>query len=239
MGLCPNRLRSRKKAPLRRGFFCLALNFSESLDQFATDDFDRIADEAYDVCRVDFDIAAIDHHIYGMLERFPDVVGIVDVFFAELCCRAKNRLVEVLEKFFEKRMRRNADADFRALDIELACDVRVCRENERIRAGNALLDDAECKVAHVGVTGGKTNIGNNQRHDELFHGLLERIKLVDRLGRFGIASDGVTGFSGVEDEAIVFENFCRLLYDSRLRVFWMYFNSHNFLTVFRFWTNNI
>ena len=41
------------------------------------------------------------------------------------------------------------------------------------------------------------------------------------------------------DEAVVFENFCRLLYDSRLRVFWMYFNSHNFLTVFRFWTNNI
>ena len=228
-----------KNCPALARLFLYCEDFSESLDQFATDDFDRIADEAYDVCRVDFDIAAIDHHIYGMLECFPNVIGIVDIFFAELCCRAEYRLVEMLEKFLEKRVRRNADADFWALDIELARNVRVGRENERVRAGNALLDDAECKVAHVGVTGGKTNIRNNQRHDELFHGLLERVKLMDRLGRFGVAADGITGFSGVEDEAIVFENFCRLLYDSRLRVFWMYFNSHNFLTVFRFWTNNI
>ena len=209
------------------------------LQQFAADNFDGVADEAYDVCRVDFDIAAIDHHIYGMLECFPDVIGIVDVFFAELCCRAEYRLVKMLEQFFEKRVCRNADADFWAFDIELSRNVRVGRENECVRAGHALLDDAECKVTHVGVTGGKANIGNNQRHDEFFHGLLERIKLVDRLGRFSVASDGITGFSGIEDEAIVFENFCRLLHNSCLRIFWMYFNSHNFLTAFRFWRNNI
>lgn len=209
------------------------------LQQFAADNFDGIADKAYDVCRVDFDIATIDHHVYGMLECFPDVIGFVDVFFAELCCRAKNRLVEVLEKFLEKRVRRNADANFRALHIELARNVRVGGENERVWSWHSLLDDVERKIAHVGVAGGKAYVWNNQRHDELFHGLLERIKLVDRLGRFSVASDGITGFSGVEDEAVVFKNFCRLLHNSCLRIFWMYFNSHNFLTAFRFWRNNI
>ena len=35
----------------------------ESLNQFSTDNINAVADEAYDVRRVDFDVAAIDHHI--------------------------------------------------------------------------------------------------------------------------------------------------------------------------------
>lgn len=229
-----------KKMPrFVRGFFSLVLNFEESLDKFAADDFDGIADKTYNICRIDFDVAAIDHHVHGMLERFPDVVGFEHVLFAELCGRAENRLIKMLEKFLEERMRRDADADFRALYIEFARNVRVGGENECVRARHALLDDAECKIAHVGVTACKSYVRNDKRHDEFFHGLLESIKLVDGLGRFGVATDGITGFSRVEDEPVVFENFCRLLHNSRLRIFWMYFNSHNFLTAFRFWRNNI
>ena len=165
--------------------FCgfLQQNFyNGSLQQFAADNFDGVADETDNVCRVDFDIATIDHHIYGMLECFPDVIGFVDVFFAELCRRAENRLVKMLEQFCKERVCRNADADFWALDIEFARNVRVGWENERVRAGNALLDDAECKIAHVGVAGGKANVRNDKRHDEFFHGLFEGVKFVDRLG---------------------------------------------------------
>lgn len=88
-----------------------------SLLQFPADDIDRVADEAYDICRVDFDIAAIDHHVNGVLERFPDVICFVDVRFTELGCSAKDWLVEVLEEFCKERVRRDADADFWALDV--------------------------------------------------------------------------------------------------------------------------
>lgn len=126
-----------------------------------------------------------------MLERFPDVVGLVHVFLAELGCRAEDRLVKMLEKFLEERVRRDADADFRAFHVELTCDMRVGGENERVRAGHALLDDIECEVAHVGVAACKPDVGDNQCHDELFHGLFEGVELVDCLGRFGVATDGV------------------------------------------------
>ncbi len=76
-----------------------------------------------------------------MLERVPDVVGFVDVLFAELGCSAEDGLVEMLEEFCEERVRRDADADFGAPDVELARDVRVGGENECVWAGNALLDD--------------------------------------------------------------------------------------------------
>ena len=174
-----------------------------------------------------------------MLERFPDVVGLVHVLVAELGCRAEDGLVKVLEKFLEEWVRRNADADFRAFHVELARNVRVGGENERVWAGHSLLDDVEREVAHVGVAACKSDIGYDECHDKFFHGLLERVELVDGFGRFGVAADGVAGFCGVEDESVVFENFCRLLHNSCLRIFWMYFNSHNFLTAFRFWRNNI
>ena len=198
------------------------------LHQFAADDFDAVADKAYDVRRVDVDVAAVDHHVDGVLERFPEFVGFVDVFVAELCSRAEDRLVEVLEKFLEERVRWNADANFRALDIELAGDVRVGGQNECVRAGHALLDDVEREVAHMGVAACKSDVGDDERHEELFHGLLEGVKLVDRLRGFGVATDGVAGFGGVEDKSIVFKNFGRLLDDSGLRIFWMYFESHIF-----------
>ena len=166
-----------------------------------------------------------------MLERFPDVVSFVQVLFAELRGCAEDWLVEVLEEFCEERVRRDADADFRAFYVELACDVRVGGENECVRAGHSLLDDVECEIAHVGVAGGKANVGNDERHDEFLHGLLEGVKLVDGFGRFGVAADGVARFGGVEDESVVFEYFGRLLYKSCLRIFWMYFNSHKLSSV--------
>ena len=205
------------------------------LHQFAADDFDAVADKAYDIRRVDVDVAAVDHHVDGVLECFPEFVGFVDVFVAELCSRAEDGLVKVLEKFLEERMRRNADADFRALDVELAGDVRVGGQNECVRAGYALLDDVEREVAHVGVAACKSDVGDDERHEELFHGLLECIKLVDGLGRFGVAANRVAGFSRVENETVVFEDLGGLLDNARLRIFWMYFESHNILYLyFRF-----
>ena len=168
-----------------------------------------------------------------MLERFPEIVRFVDVFVAELGGRAQNGLVKVLEEFLEKRVRRDADADFRALYVELACNVRVGGQNECVRAGHALLDDVERKIAHVGVAGGKADVRDDERHEEFFHGLLEGVKLVDGLGGFGVAADGVARFGGVEDESVVFEDFGGLLHDARLRIIWMYFESHNFV-LFRF-----
>ena len=209
------------------------------LQQLSTDDFNGIAYETNNVRWVDFNVAAVHHHVDGMLECFPDVVRFVHVFVAEFCCGAEDGLVKVLEKFCKEGVRRDADADFRALDIELARDVRVGGENECVWAGDALFDDVECKIAHVGVTGGKTDIGDNQRHDEFFHGLLEGVKLVDGLGGFGVAADGVSGFGGIENEAVVFEDFGGLLYDACLRVIWMDFNSHKLFSVFRFWRDNI
>ena len=205
------------------------------LNQFSADHFHAVADEAHNVCRIDFNIATVHHHVYGMLERFPEIVCLVDVFVAQLGGGAQDGLVKVLEQFLEKRVRRNADADFRALDVELARNVRIGGEDECVRTGHALLDDVECKIAYVGVTGGKADIGDDERHEELFHGLLECIKLVDGLGRFGVAANRVAGFSRVENETVVFENFGRLLDDTGLRIFWMYFESHNILYLyFRF-----
>lgn len=132
-----------------------------------------------------------------MLERVPDVVGFVDVLFAELGCSAEDGLVEMLEEFCEERVRRDADADFGAPDVELARDVRVGGENECVWAGNALLDDVEGEIADAGIAGGKSDVGDDKRHDEFFHGLLEGVKLVDGLGGFGVAADGVTGFGRV------------------------------------------
>ena len=205
---------------------------SPFLHKFPADYFDAVADETHDVCRVDLDVAAIDHHLYGVLERFPEFVCLVDVFVAELGCRAQNRLVKMLEEFLEKRVRWNTDADFRAFDVELACNVRVGGENECVRAGHALLDDVECKVAHVGVAGRKSNVGDDERHEEFFHGLLEGVKLVDCLGGFRVAADGVARFSRVENESVVFEDLGGLLDDARLRIFWMYFDSHIILYLY-------
>lgn len=204
-----------------------------ALHQFPADHVHAVANEAHDVCRVNLNVAAVNHHLYGVLERFPELVRFVDVFVAELGGSAQDGLVKVLEEFLEERVRRDADTDFRALDVELARDVRVGGEDERVRAWYALLDDVERKIAHVGVAGGKTDVRDDERHEEFFHGLLEGVKLVNGLGRFGVAADGVARFCGVEDESVVFEDFCGLLHDARLRIFWMYFESHNFL-LFRF-----
>ena len=170
-----------------------------------------------------------------MLERFPELVRLVDVFVAELGGSAQDGLVKVLEEFLEKRVRRDANADFRALHVELARNVRVGGEDERVRTGHALLDDVEREVAHVGVAGGEANVWDDERHEEFFHGLLEGVKLVDGLGRFGVAADGVAGFSRVEDESVFFEDLGGLLDNARLRIFWMYFESHIILYLyFRF-----
>jgi len=208
---------------------------SPFLHKFPADYFDAVTDETHDVCRVDLDVAAVDHHLYGVLERFPELVCLVDVFVAELGGRAQNRLVKMLEEFLEERVRRDADADFRALHVELARDVRVGGENECVRARDALLDDVESKVAHVGVTRGKANVGDDECHEEFFHGLLEGVKLVNSLGRFGVAADGVARFSRIEDETVFFEDLGGLLDNARLRIFWMYFESHIILYLyFRF-----
>ena len=108
------------------------------LFQFAADNVDLAADEAYDVRRVNLDIAAVDHHVDGMLERVPKVVYVVDVFFGKLGGRAQDGLVEMLEEFGKERVRRDADADFRALDVELAGNVRIGGENECVVAISAL-----------------------------------------------------------------------------------------------------
>lgn len=220
---CPERSRRMRASP------------QAILHQFAADDFDGVANETYDVGRVNLDVAAVDHHLYGVLERFPELVRLVDVFVTQLGGGAQDGLVKVLKQFLEKRVCRNADADFRALHVELARNVRIGGEDERVRTGHALLDDVEREVAHVGVAGGKADVWDDERHEEFFHGLLESVKLVDGLGRFGVAADGVAGFSRVEDESIVFENFGRLLDDTGLRIFWMYFESHIILYLyFRF-----
>ena len=161
-----------------------------------------------------------------MLERFPDVVRFVHVLVAELGGCAEDGLVEVLEELFKKRVRRNADADFRAFHVEFTRNVRIGRENEGVWPRNALLDDAERKVAHVGVAGREPDVGNDECHEEFFHGLLEGVKLVDCLGGFRVAAYGVTGFGGVEYKTVVFENLGGLLHDACLRVFWMNFDSH-------------
>ena len=54
------------------------------IQQIAADDFDLIPNQTDDVGRIDFDGAAVDHHVNGMLESFPDIVGLVHVFFGEL-----------------------------------------------------------------------------------------------------------------------------------------------------------
>ena len=215
---CPERSRRMRASPF--------------LHKFPADYFDAVADETHNVCRVDLDVAAVDHHLYGVLERFPEFVCLVDVFVAELGGSAQNGLVKMLEEFLEKRVRWNTDADFRALDVELACNVRIGWENERVRAGHALFDDVEREVAHVGVASRKSNVRNNERHEEFFHGLLEGVKLVDCLGGFRVAADGVARFSRVENESVVFEDLGGLLDNARLRIFWMYFDSHIILYLY-------
>ena len=79
------------------GRFLASRDSARFLNQFTTDNVDGIADEAYDVRRVDFDVAAIDHHVNRMLESFPDVVRFVHVLVAELGGCAEDGLVEVLE----------------------------------------------------------------------------------------------------------------------------------------------
>lgn len=54
--------------------------------QFTADDFNFVmVHQADDVGGADFDGAAVHHHVYGMFEGFPEVVGFVDVFVAEFC----------------------------------------------------------------------------------------------------------------------------------------------------------
>ena len=196
------------------------------IKQIAADDFDLIPNQTDDVGRIDFDGAAVDHHVDGMLEGLPDIVRLVHVFFGELGGRAQNRLVKMLEKFLEERVRRHSHADFGALDVQAAGDVRVGGQNKRVRPGHARLHDVECKVVYTGVIGRLANIRNDERHEELLHRLLEGVKLVDCLGRFGVTANRVTRFSGVENKTVVFEGGSGKLHDSRLRIYRVNFKTH-------------
>ena len=95
------------------------------IQQIAADDFDLIPNQTDDVGRIDFDGAAVDHHVDGMFEGLPDIVRLVHVFFGELGGRAQNRLVKMLEKFLEERVRRHSHANFRTLDVQTAGDMRI------------------------------------------------------------------------------------------------------------------
>ena len=132
----------------------------------------------------------------------------------------------MLEKFLEERVRRHPHADFRALDVQAAGDMRVGGQNKRVGPGHARLHDIECKVVYTGVVGRLANVRNNECHEEFLHRLLEGIKLVDCLGRFGVTADGVTGFGRVEYETVVFEGGRCKLHDSRLRINGMNFKTH-------------
>ena len=207
-------------SPRERGLLYLRV------EQVATKDFNLVADQTDDVGRIDFDGAAVDHHVDGMFEGLPDIVRLVHVFFGEFGGRTQNRLVEMLEKFLEERVRRHPHADFRTLDVQAAGDMRVGGENKRIGAGDARLHNIECKVVYTGVVGCLANIRNDERHEEFLHRLLERVKLVNGLGRFGVTADGVTGFGRVEYETVVFEGGRCKLHDSRLRINRMNFKTH-------------
>ena len=196
------------------------------IQQIAADDFDLIPNQTDDVCRIDFDGAAVYHHIDGMLKCLPDVIWFVHVFFGELGGRAQNGLVEMLEKFLEERVRRHSHTDFGALHVQAAGNMRVSRQNKGVRPGHARLHDVESEVIDAGVIGGLANVGNDERHEEFFHGLLEGVKLVDCLGRFGVTANRVTRFSGVENKTVVFQGGSGKLNDSRLRIYWVYFKTH-------------
>lgn len=201
-------------------------NATLRVQQLATDYLDVPSDEAYYVRRVNLDGAAVDHHLYGMLESLPDYVGLEDVLFAEFCRRAEDGLVEMLEEFLEKRVRGHADADFGALHVEPAGNVRVGGQNKCVRAWHARFHDVEREVVDAGIFGRAADVGYDERHEELLHRLLEGVKLVDCLRGFCIAADGIAGFGGVEYQRVVFEGGCGEFHDSRLRVYGVYFKTH-------------
>ena len=120
----------------------------------------------------------------------------------------------------------HTDADFGALDVEPSCDVRRCGQDKRVRARDAGLHDVECEVVDTGVVRRCTDVGDDERHEELLHRLFEGIKLVDCLRGFRAAPNGVARLGRVEDKGIVFERCCGKLDDAGLRVVWMYFKSH-------------
>lgn len=161
-----------------------------------------------------------------MLERIPEFIHFEDVFFAEFGRRTEDGLVEMLEEFLEERVRRHTDADFGALDVEAAGDVRVGRQNESVRAGNARLHDVEGEIVDARKACGRADVGDNQSHEKLFHGFLEGVQLVNGFRGFGVAADGVAGFRRVEDKGVVFKRGGGQLDDSRLRVLRMYFETH-------------
>lgn len=162
-----------------------------------------------------------------MLEGLPDFVGIENVLFAEFCRRAEDGLVEMLEEFLEKRVRRHTDADFGAFHVEPAGNVRVGGQNKCVGAWHARLHDVEREVVDAGVVCSAADVGYDERHEELLHRLLEGVKLVDCLRGFCIAADGIAGFGGVEYQRVVFEGGCGEFHDSRLRVYGMYFKTHD------------
>ena len=161
-----------------------------------------------------------------MLEGLPEFIDVVDVFFGKLGRRTQDRLVEMLEEFCEERVRRHTDADFGAAYVEAARDVRGCRQNKRVGARNAWLHDVEGEIVYAGVVGRGTDGRDDERHEELLHGLLEGVQLVDGLGRFRIAADGVARLGRVQDEGVLFEGCGGKFYDACLRIFWMNFKTH-------------
>ena len=171
-----------------------------------------------------------------MLERVPQIIDVVDIFFRKLGGRAQDGLVEMLEKFLEERVRRHTDAYFGALDVEPAGDMRVGGQNERVRAGNARLHDVEREIVDACVVGSGADARHDERHEEFLHRLLERVELVDGLRGFGVAPDGVSRLGRVEHQGVVFESRGGELDDARLRIIWMNFESHarNIKKVFAF-----
>ena len=132
----------------------------------------------------------------------------------------------MLEQFREEGVGRHTDADFGAPNVEAARDVRVCRQDERVGARNARLHDVEGEIVYAGVVGCGAYGRDDERHEEFFHGLLEGIQLVDGLGRFRIAADGVARLGRVQDEGVLFEGCGGKFYDACLRIFWMNFKTH-------------
>lgn len=174
--------------------------------------------QADDVGGADFDGTAVHHHVYGVFEGFPEIIWFVDVLVAELCGGAEDGLVKMLEQFLEEGVGRHSDADFGALHVQTAGDVWVCRENEGEWAGNAGLHDVEGEVIHAGVVGSGANVRNDEGHEELLHRLLQGIELVDCLRGFCVTADGIAGFGGVQNKAVVFQGGGGKLYDTGLRV---------------------
>lgn len=102
----------------------------------------------------------------------------------------------------------------------------VSGQNKGEGAGYAGLHDVEGEIVDAGVVGGGTDIGNDQGHKELLHGLFQGIKFVDGLGGFCVTADSITGFCRVQNKTVVFQGGGGQLNNAGLRILWMYFKSH-------------